>query len=61
MDGTHRDEPARRRLSSEEEAWIVRQLAHAPPLGDAARARIERLLALPPDNVDVVGGEVWAS
>lgn len=51
----------RRRLSHEEEAWIARQLEKAPPLGEPARRRIEQLLALPPDRIDVVGIEVRAS
>lgn len=51
----------RRRLSDEEEEWIARQLETAPPLTDSGRRRIEQLLALPPDNLDVVRVEVRAS
>lgn len=51
----------RHRLSDEEEAWIARQLLKAPSLSELTRRRIEQLLALPPDGVDVVGVEVWAS
>jgi hypothetical protein len=51
----------RHRLSDEEEAWIARQLAEAPSLAEPTRRRIEQLLALPPDGVDVVGVEVRAS
>jgi hypothetical protein len=32
------------------DAWIEEQLAKAPPLSDARRARIEALLSLPPDG-----------
>lgn len=48
----------RQRLSDQEEAWIARQLANAPPLGAVTRHRIEELLSLPPDHLDVVGHEV---
>lgn len=51
----------RNRLSEEEEVWIARQLLKAPSLSEPTRRRIEQLLALPPDGVDVVGVEVRAS
>jgi hypothetical protein len=51
----------RPRLSDEEEAWIARQLASAPPIDDSARRRIEQLLALPPDRLDAGRGEKRAS
>lgn len=51
----------RHRLSDEEEAWIARQLVKAPALSEPTRRRIEQLLALPPDGVDVVRVEVRAS
>jgi hypothetical protein len=51
----------RRCLSDEEEAWIARQLATAPPIDDSARRRIEQLLALPPDQLSVGQDEMRAS
>jgi hypothetical protein len=51
----------RHRLSDEEEAWISRQLATAPPIDDSARRRIEQLLALPPDQLSVGQDEMRAS
>jgi hypothetical protein len=51
----------RHRLSDEEEAWIARQLATAPPIDESARRRIEQLLALPPDRLDAVRDEIRAS
>ena len=51
----------RRRLSDEEEEWIVRQLAKAPSLADPARRRIEQLLALPPDHGADIRNEPRAS
>jgi hypothetical protein len=51
----------RHRLSDEEEAWIARQLASAPPIDDSARRRIEQLLALPPDRLNAGRSEKRAS
>jgi len=51
----------RQQLSAEDEAWIARQLAIAPPLSDESRRRIEALLALPPDNLNVAGDVVGAA
>lgn len=51
----------RHRLSDEEEVWISRQLATAPPIDDSARRRIEQLLALPPDQLNADRGEMRAS
>lgn len=59
--GRHLPDVERRRLSDEEEGWIVRQLEKAPPLDDAARRRIEQLLALPPDHGADIRNEPRAS
>jgi len=59
--GRHLPNVERHRLSEEEELWIARQLRKAPPLGDAARRRIEQLLALPPEQSDAVRREMRAS
>lgn len=59
--GQRQRAPARHRLSDEEEAWILRQLATAPPIDDSARRRIEQLLALPPDQLNIGRGEMRAS
>ncbi|MDT4912510.1 MAG: hypothetical protein QOD97_3916 [Mycobacterium sp.] len=59
--GLHLPDVERHRLSDEEELWIARQLEKAPPLGDAARRRVEQLLALPPERSDAVRREMRAS
>jgi hypothetical protein len=59
--GRHLPTAERRRLSDEEEEWIARQLAKAPPLCDASRRKIEQLLAFTPDHVADTRNEPRAS